>query len=110
MPANGKLQTAKIAKEKPLRALRKPTTSSWGACSTRSFHEHAVPVRIEAVALCNRVVISAEDVFCSAQGADQHQQSGLRQVEVRQESIDDQELVSGIDEQVGIALCRCNFF
>jgi len=56
--------------------------------TAKSFHEHAVSVGIEAIAFGDCVFIGCQDVLASAEGAYQHQQSGLRQVEVRKHRFD----------------------
>jgi len=52
------------------------------------------------------MAIRPQNLPLPAQGADQHEQRGLGQMEVGQERIDNAETVSGIDEGVGLASAR----
>lgn len=45
--------------------------------------------------------ISGEDGFSSGEGADQHQQRGLREVEVGEQAADDAKFMAGADEYLG---------
>ncbi len=47
--------------------------------------------------------ISAQHSFPAGQRADQHEQRGLRQVEVGQQGVDDEEAIARIDEDIGFA-------
>src|SRR5258708_32797481 len=67
------------------------------------FNKHAVSVRIKAVALGNRMFVSAEHVFFSAESADQHEQRGLRQMKVGQHRFDYFELEARINEKISHA-------
>ena len=49
------------------------------------------------------VTVGAEDFFFSGEGADQHEQRGLRKVEVGEKGTHNLEVVSGIDEEIGVA-------
>ncbi len=78
--------------------------------------EHRVTVAEEAVALAHRVRIGREHALAARESRDQHQQRGLRQVEVRQQRIDHAEAESRQDEDVGLpghggqrAGSRCGF-
>lgn len=64
------------------------------------LHEHAVAVGVEPVVFGDGVTVDGEDFVCPAQGADEHQEGRLRQVEVGEKGVDDFEVVSGIDKQV----------
>ena len=58
----------------------------WHAASNNPsitlLNKHAISVGVEAVSLGNAMVVSPEDIFLSRQGADQHQECRLGQVEV----------------------------
>src|SRR6476660_8819655 len=69
---------------------------------TRS-DENAIPVRIKSVTLFDRVTVCRQHVLGSGEGADQHQQRGLGQMEICKQGADYSELESRIDEQVGFA-------
>ena len=71
--------------------------------------EHAVAIGIEAVALGDGVAISVEHVFFSAQGAHQHEQRGLWQVEVGEQRAYDLKFVGGIDKEIGFCRAGANF-
>src|SRR5271166_3070655 len=49
------------------------------------------------------MMVGAEDKIGSGEGRDQHEQRGLRQVEIGQQCADDAETVARIDKDVGIA-------
>ncbi len=49
------------------------------------------------------MIIGAKDILFSAEGADQHEQSGLRKVEVGEKGVHNLEMISGIDEKIGMA-------
>ena len=70
-----------------------------------SFEEHAVSVGVEAVAIGDCVFVGAEDVLASTEGAYQHEQGGLRQVEVGQHRFDhfkfEAYFMIWVDEKVG---------
>lgn len=70
------------------------------------LHEHAIAVRIEAVASGNGMTVGIKDVFLAAQSADKHKKRRFRQVKIRQKSLDDLEVVPGIDEKVRLAAAR----
>ncbi len=65
-----------------------------------SLHEHAIAVGIKSIARRHRVLVSLQNELLPSQGAHQHEQSGLRQMEVRQKRIDDAKAVSGIDKDL----------
>ena len=48
------------------------------------LNKHAISVGVEAVALGDGVVVCAENIFFSAESADQHQEGRLGKVEIRQ--------------------------
>jgi hypothetical protein len=76
-----------------------------------SIEEHAVAIGVEAVTLGDGVGIGAEDVFASGEGTDEHEQGGLREVEVGEECFDGFEIEGRafgrwmfggwVDEEVG---------
>jgi transposase-like protein DUF772 len=72
--------------EIPLHSTNSLKKCWWHAASnnptTTLLNKHAISVGVEAVSLGNAVVVSPEDVFLSRQGADQHQECRLGQVEV----------------------------
>src|ERR1700722_12113988 len=72
----------------------------------RLRQEHAVSVGEEAITCFDCVVVGCKHLLASTEGAYQHQQRGLRKVEVRQECVYDLELVSGRDEDVGCSGMR----
>src|SRR5438874_12659807 len=71
-----------------------------------SFYEHRVAVGKEAIALLDRVTIRTQHRLTSRKGANQHEERRLRQVEVRQQTIDHAELETGIDEKLRLARAR----
>ena len=77
--------------------------------SSTLLNKHAISVGVETVALSDGVVVGAEDVFCSCQSADQHQERRLGQVEVGEQSLDQPEFVAGIDEEIGFAGAGLDF-
>jgi len=68
-----------------------------------SEDEHAVAVGVEAVALAEGLAVGFEDEFAGGEGADEHEEGALGEVEVGEEGVDDLELVGGVDEDVGAA-------
>src|SRR6185312_7918319 len=77
--------------------------SSPTALAPRLLDEHAVPVRIEPVFLFDGVAIGGQHALFAAEGTNQHQQRGLRQMKIGEQRANHPELKSGIDEQIGIA-------
>ena len=73
--------------------------------------QHAVAVAEEAVSGLDGVFVGGEDEFparfgsndLACEGADQHEQGGLREMEVGEEAGDDAETVSRADEDAGLA-------
>lgn len=55
------------------------------------------------------MAVGCKDVFFPTQGADQHEEGRLRQVEVGEQCADDLKFVSGIDKQVGFAGTRADY-
>ena len=54
------------------------------------------------------MVVGMEDVFASAEGADQHEQGGLREVEIGEHGAHCLEFEAGVDEEVGSGGTREN--
>ena len=63
--------------------------------------EHAVSIGVEPVAFSDRVLVGAQDVFFAGERAYQHQQSGLRKVEICEQGIDHFEFEPRINKNVG---------
>src|SRR5207302_3797617 len=70
-----------------------------GACD-----EHAVTEAVKAVALADRLGVGGKHVLAAGEGAHQHQQRALGQMEVGQHGVHHAELVAGKDEKAGPAL------
>ena len=49
------------------------------------------------------MLVGGEGVFAAGEGANEHEEGGLREVEVGEESGDDAEFVTGRDENMGFA-------
>jgi len=71
-----------------------------------SENQHAIAVGEEAVSFAYSVVVRGQDEFSSGKGTDQHEQGGLGKMEVRQKAADDAELISGTEEDGGLAGVR----
>ena len=77
---------------------------AWRDCKShhqykpRSFHEHAVAIRIEPVFVFNRMAVSRKDCVFPRKPANQHKQRGLRQMKIRQHRPDHSKRKSGIDK------------
>src|SRR5690606_24622188 len=69
-------------------------------------YEHGVAVTEEAVALAHGVAVSGEHAFPSRERADQHEQRGFREMEVREHRIHRAELEPGADEEIRLPLHR----
>jgi len=65
--------------------------------------KHAVAVAEEAVVLLDGVIVCGEDRLAAGEGADQHQQAGLGQMEVGEQGVDEAELEAGGDEDFRFA-------
>src|SRR5579862_8407193 len=81
----------------PQRALQKVPVFS---LSSFLFEKHAVPVGIEPIVLPDCVLIRVKNIVFPAQCAYQHQERGLRQMEICQKGSNDAKLIARIDEQV----------
>src|SRR4051812_13265721 len=77
--------------------------SNWSMSGVPALQQHGVAVAEEAVAAVNRVAVGGHDGLVAREGADQHQQRRLGQVEVGDEDVDDAEAKTGRDEDVGLA-------
>src|SRR5271155_1981193 len=64
------------------------------------FHEHAVSVGIKPIALRNSVFVGAQNFFLPGEGADQHHQGRLRQMEIGEHRRNHFEFESRINEEV----------
>ena len=62
------------------------------------FYQHAVAVGEEVIAVFDCEFVGIEDCVGSREGTDEHQQRTFRGVEIREDLIDDLELVARIDE------------
>ena len=68
-----------------------------------ALDEHGVAEGEEAVLLFDGGLVGAEDEVSAGEGADEHDEGGLGQVEVRDDGIDDLEVIAGVDEDAGPA-------
>ena len=68
-----------------------------------SDEKHTVAVAEETVLLADGVGIGGENTFATGEGADQHEEAGLGQVEVGEHGVDKTKTVAGGDEDVGFA-------
>ena len=68
-----------------------------------SVYQHGVAVTEESVVVVNGVPVGGANIVHAAEGGNQHQQRRLGQVEVGQQHVDDAELESGCDEDIGLA-------
>ena len=87
------MQCCLSAKEVTQRSLRSRHISS--------CQKHAVAVAEEAVVLLDGVAIGGEHLFAAGEGADEHEQARLGQVEICEQSGDETELEAGRDEDFG---------
>ena len=71
-----------------------------------SLNKHTIPVAEEAVVLLDGVAIGGENRLAPGEGADQHQQARLGQVEVGEQGVDEAELETGGDEDFRFAGVR----
>src|SRR5271170_5034613 len=55
---------------------------------TKLLDEHAISIRIKSVAPRNCRLVGRQDIFASTESAYQHQQCGLRQMEIGQHRFD----------------------
>src|SRR6266852_1399270 len=68
-----------------------------------SLQEHAVAVGVETITLFDGVVVGAQDSSFAGEGAHQHEQRGLRQMEVGKHPFYYLEVIAWINENVGFA-------
>ena len=66
-------------------------------------NEHRVAEAEEAVALLHGDPVGVQHLLASGEGGNQHDQRGLRQVEVGDQGVHGLEAVAGVDEDVGPA-------
>src|SRR6185437_5947043 len=65
----------------------------------RALEQHRIAVAHESVAMLDRVHVRASNRVMAAERAGQHQQRGSRQMEIRQQAIDDPKAITGRNEQ-----------
>ena len=71
------------------------------ACRYASlFNEHAIAVGIETVFLFDRMAVGVQHTGGCAERAYQHEQSGLGEMEVRQQRAHHTEIVTGVNEKI----------
>src|SRR5215471_13307881 len=63
----------------------------------------SVAIRVEAIIVRDRMVVSAAHHLEPAEGADQHEECRTRQVKIGQECIDGAKTITGYDEQCRLA-------
>src|SRR6185503_10614141 len=63
--------------------------------------QHRVAVRVETIALGDRVAVRPEQCLAPTEGGGEQQQRRARKVEVRDEGVDQPEAVAGVDEEIG---------
>src|ERR1044071_1205986 len=66
-------------------------------------NEHAVAVTEKPVPLAHRFTVSFQNQFPTRERAHEHQQRGLRQMEIRQQRVHHAKLERRTDEQIGTA-------
>ena len=59
---------------------------------------HAIAVTVKAVSGFDCVTVGLQDEFAACEGADQNEQRGLRQMEIREELVDYAKRVAWLDE------------
>lgn len=62
--------------------------------------EHGIAKTKEAISFLYCLLIGCHDMFPAGKGRNQHDKRGFRQMEIRDQSIDDLELISRIDEDI----------
>ena len=77
-----------------------PWHAAFNDLGSALLNKHAVSVGVEAVALSDGVVVGVQYTFGSSERTHQHKESGLGEVEVRQQCAHDTENVTGMDENV----------
>src|SRR6516164_8574378 len=68
-----------------------------------SEQQASVAIRVEAIIVRDRMVVSAAHHLEPAEGADQHEECRTRQVKIGQECIDGAKTITGYDEQCRLA-------
>src|SRR5689334_25341625 len=71
--------------------------------SSLPFNKHRIAVAVEAVALIDGVAVRAANIIHAAERGNQHEQGGLRQVEIGEQALDDVKAVAGRHEEPGFA-------
>ena len=69
-----------------------------------SHNQHAVPIAEEAIALTDRLLIRLHHQLLACECADKHDERGLRQMEIREQTAGDTKLKTGMNEDVRAAL------
>src|SRR5687767_10371801 len=80
------------------RTLRRETSSVLVASSLQN--QHRVAVAVEAIPGGDGVTVGAEHALAAGKGGHQHQERGLRQVKVRNQSLHDPEGMPRADKQL----------
>src|SRR5262245_45768706 len=73
-----------------------------GHCSD---DKHRVAVTVEAIARGDGLAIGVEDSLAAGERGDEHQQRGSRQMEVRNQTGHDAELMARMNEEARLATC-----
>src|SRR5438093_583954 len=93
----------RVERHPPPRAAESPTClfppPLRGRVRVGGRNQHAVAKAIKAVALPDRLRVGGENSLPAREGADQHQQRALREMEVRDHRIDNPEPVPGKDQE-----------
>src|SRR6185437_14397518 len=76
-----------------------PSRRAGNLSIARAFEQHRIAVAHESVAMLDRVHVRASNRVMAAERAGEHQQRGSRQMEIRQQAIDDPEAITGRNEQ-----------
>src|SRR5215467_3638113 len=73
------------------------------------FQKHAIPVRIKPVCSFDRMPVGCQYRLSSSESTYQHQQRGLRQVEIGKQCADNPESVSRINKDASFSATRTYF-
>src|SRR5437764_7727002 len=75
-----------------------------GATGAGSYDQRRVAIGVEPVAGRERMTVGAQDRLAAGEGGHQHQQRGARQVEIRQQRVDDAEAMArpDVDRRVAV--------
>src|SRR6266545_2350047 len=91
---------------RPTRAPPSVLKSSKPNPLMKSDDEHGVAVRIEPIARRDGVTIGVEQELPAAKGGDEQEERRAREMEVRDQPVDDLEPIARIDVDVGGATAR----